>query len=200
MPVPEIGRQLARAAVEQIGVLEHLVIEIILGGEPQRARLDPHIDILADQNHLALGMGFLQMFDYADDLVIGLAACQTRGQLAADRLCLQKQASRSVAAVVCMQLDAVLDVVLGCAYDFVEKAARLPRIARDLRHTFLVIVELFESRHRNVDVVFLEAKQAGRIVHEHVGVEHKQLDVGRKARDYGSGFALGHVTPGERAG
>ena len=35
--VPEIGRQFAHAGVEQVGVLEHLVVEVILRLQPERA-------------------------------------------------------------------------------------------------------------------------------------------------------------------
>ncbi len=176
--VPEIRRQFARAGVQKIGVFEHLVVEIVLGREPQRTRLDAHVDVFADEDDLALGMRLLQVFHHADDLVVGLAAREPRRQLAADRLGLQEQPSRCVAAVVRAQLDAAFDVVLAAAHDFVEKAARLARVARDFRHAFLVAVEFLERGHRNVDIVFLEAEQAGRIVHQHVGVEHEELDAG----------------------
>jgi hypothetical protein len=68
--------------------------------------------------------------------------------------------------------------VLAAADDLVEKAARLARVARDFRHAFLVAVELLEGGHRDVNVVFLEAEQAGGIVHQHVGIKHEELDVG----------------------
>ena len=84
--VPEIGRQFARPGVEQIGVFEHLVVEIILGREPQGTRLDAHVDVLADEDDLALGVRFLQEFNDADDLVVRFAAGEPRRQLAGDRL------------------------------------------------------------------------------------------------------------------
>ncbi len=61
------------------------------------------------------------------------------------------------------------------AHQLVERARYLARIARDFRHAFLVVVELFQRHHRQIDVVFLEAEQRGRVVHQHVGVEHEQL-------------------------
>ena len=76
------------------------------------------------------------------------------------------------------QRDAFRDVVDRLADDFVEKAAGLARIARDFGHAFLVVVEFLQRRHRQIDVVLLEAEQAGRIVHQHVGVEHEQLGAG----------------------
>ena len=56
----------------------------------------------------------------------------------------------------------------------VEEAAHLARVARDFGHALLVVVELLERDHRQVDVVLLEAEQGRRVVHQHVGVEHEQ--------------------------
>ena len=56
----------------------------------------------------------------------------------------------------------------------VEVAAHLAGVARHLGHAALVPVELLERDHRQVDVVFLEAEQRRRVVHQHVGVEHEQ--------------------------
>src|SRR5207247_8865525 len=38
-----------------------------------------------------------------------------------------------------------------------------------------------ERKHRQVDVVLFEVEHARRIVHQHIGVEHKQLGSGRMA-------------------
>ena len=57
----------------------------------------------------------------------------------------------------------------------IERSAHLTRIARHFRHALLVVVELFQRHHRQIDVVFLEAEKAGRVVHEHVRVEHEKL-------------------------
>jgi hypothetical protein len=45
-----------------------------------------------------------------------------------------------------------------------------------------VAVELLERDHRQVDVVLVEAEQAHRVVHEHVGVEHEELGRAGAAR------------------
>jgi hypothetical protein len=57
----------------------------------------------------------------------------------------------------------------------VEVAADLARIARHLAHALLVVVQFLQRDHRQEDVVFLEAEQAHRVVHQHVGVQHEQL-------------------------
>jgi hypothetical protein len=43
--VPEIRREFAHSGVEEIGVLQYLVVEIVLRGEAERAGLDPHVDV-----------------------------------------------------------------------------------------------------------------------------------------------------------
>lgn len=60
------------------------------------------------------------------------------------------------------QRAAVGQAVLSAANDFFEVAARLAGVASDLGHAFLVVVQLFQRDHGQVDVVFLKAEQAGR--------------------------------------
>ncbi len=72
------GRQLAHAGVEQVGVLQHLVVEVVLGVEAQRARLDAHVDVFGHQDDLALRLLCLQVHHHADDLVVGLRGGQRR--------------------------------------------------------------------------------------------------------------------------
>src|SRR5271170_1610215 len=105
------------------------------------------------------------MLDHTDDLVVGLATGKSCGQFAVDRLCLQKQPPGRLSTITIFQFYAALNVVLANVYDFIEKAAGLSRIARDLRHTLLVSIELFEYRHWNVNIVLLEAEQASRVMH-----------------------------------
>jgi hypothetical protein len=59
--------------------------------------------------------------------------------------------------------------------DFIQKAGDLTRIARHLGHALLVVVQFLQRRHRQIDVVLLEAIQAGRIVQHDVGIEYEQL-------------------------
>ena len=73
MALPEVDGQLFHARKQELGVLEHLVVEIILCGDPERARLDPHVDVLADQGHLPLGVQVLQVHHHGEDLVVSLA-------------------------------------------------------------------------------------------------------------------------------
>ena len=72
--------------------------------------------------------------------------------------------------------DAVVDVVRGVA---LTSSSRKRLAWRALRATsdmpFLSLSSSSSIDHRQVDVVLLEAEQAGRVVHQHVGVEHEQL-------------------------
>ena len=38
-----------------------------------------------------------------------------------------------------------------------------------------MVVQLFQRDHRQVDIVFFEAEQRGRVMHQHVGVQHEQF-------------------------
>ena len=73
MPIPEIVGQGQYAGIKQVAVFQHLVIEIILGFESQRARFNAHVDVLADQDHRAIRLLFLQSDDHAENCVVGFA-------------------------------------------------------------------------------------------------------------------------------
>src|SRR5207302_9283983 len=79
------------AAIEEIGVLENLVVEVILGRDPDRMRLDAHVDILGYEDDAALRVQPLQVYHDRDDLVVGLAAGERWRQGGRDRLGLQEQ-------------------------------------------------------------------------------------------------------------
>ena len=147
--VPEILRQCADAGVEQVGVFKHLVVEIILGRQAQCAGLDAHVDVFRHQDDLTLLLRFLQVFDDADDLVVGLAAGQAGRQRAVDGFGLQEQLAFGRLVAVAGERYALGDVVLQRADDFVEVTAGLARVARDLRHAFFVAVQLLERGHRD---------------------------------------------------
>ena len=111
--VPEIARQLAHAGVEQVGVFEHLVVEIILGGEAQRARLDAHVDVLGHQDDLrALDAASCRCLTTPMIWLSALPLGSGAGRLAVDRLGLQEQPSGGGLVAVCCQRDAVVDVAL----------------------------------------------------------------------------------------
>src|SRR6185503_10987196 len=100
-------------------------------------RLDPHVDVLADQDDLALGLCLCEMAHDAEDLVVGLARGEGGWQLAAYRIGLQEQAASRLLRAVRGQLDARVDVVSRMTQQLVEKAARLAGVARHFGHALL---------------------------------------------------------------
>jgi hypothetical protein len=49
-----------------------------------------------------------------------------------------------------------------------------------LRDALLVPVELLEGHHGQKDIVLLKAKEAGWVVHEYIGIKHKELLLTRR--------------------
>ena len=80
-----------------------------------------------------------------------------------------------IARITARQLQAAIDVLFGGVADhFVQEARHLAHVAGCFRESLLVCIELLEHDHRQIDVVLLEAEYRSGIVHEHVGIEHKQ--------------------------
>ena len=78
MGVPEVGRQIARTGIEQVGVFQHLVVEVVFCEQAQCPRLDPHIDVFGHQNDRATGVFELQEEDDAQNLVVVFGGRQRR--------------------------------------------------------------------------------------------------------------------------
>jgi hypothetical protein len=72
MLVPEIRAQFAHAGVQEVAVFQNLVVEVVLRLQPERARLDAHVDVFGDEDHRTLGMLALQVDDDRQNLVVGL--------------------------------------------------------------------------------------------------------------------------------
>ena len=182
--VPEIGRQFAHPGVKQVGVFEHLVIEIVFGGQPQRARLDAHIDVFRHQNNLAFGVVLGQKQHHAQNLVIHFAGRHTQRDVAGDGLSLQIQAPGRGIVAEGLERDAFFDVIeLG--HHFIQKTTGLARVARHFGHAFFVQIKFFQCRNRHIHIVLFKTKQTGGVVHQHIGVKNKQL--GRSGRFTGHG-------------
>ena len=201
--VPEIGRQLAHAAIEKVGVLENLIVEVILGRDPDRMRLDAHVDVLGYEDDAALRMHTLQVYYDRDDLIVGLAAGERWRQRGRDRLGLQEQPAAGRASARGLERNTARDIAAADRHcggnQLVEVARSLARVARNFGDAFLVVVELLEREDWQVEIVLFEAIKAGGVVHQHVGIEHKELGKGGLA---GLGdlrgetkFALDHGPP-----
>ena len=67
-------------------------------------------------------------------------------------------------------------------------SSRKRLVWRALRATsdmpFLLLSSSSSVAIGDVDVVLLEAEQAGGIVHQHIGVEHEQLGIGAQAGNW----------------
>jgi len=170
--LPEVRRQLAHAAVQQLGVLEHLVVEVVLGGKADRVRLDAHVDVFRHQHDFALRILLLEVHRDAEDHVVGLLRGDRLGDLDIHGVRLQEERAAGFLAALGLQQETLLDVA-ALGDDLVQEAARLARVPRDLAHALLVVVELLERHHRQEHVVLLESEEARRIVHEHVRVQHE---------------------------
>ena len=91
--VPEVGRQFEDAGIEQVGVFQHLVVEVVLRLQPECSRLDAHVDVFRHQNDFALRVQALQVNHHGEDLVVGLGGGQPGRQIARDGLGLQEEAA-----------------------------------------------------------------------------------------------------------
>ena len=177
MALPEIARQLFGTGVEQVAVFQRLVVEIILRRQPQCARLDAHVDVFADQNHRHPCVRARQMHEHGKDVVVAFGGGQRSGQRLRDGVGLEKQRARRLPARCVMQRDARAHVgaTFNAADNGVQHPAGLTRIAGDFGQPFFVGIQLFERHHGDVQIVLFKAEQAGRVVHQHVGIEHKQF-------------------------
>ena len=183
MPLPcfsqKLGGKPLHAADQQIGIFDGLVAGIILRVHADDRRLDAQIDVLRHQRHPGAGEFLLQRQSIGENGVVGPVPRQARRQHRFEQLRLEEQptAGRTLAVIDRhrgRQRESAIDLLLRrIAHQLVEEAAHLAHVAGRLRQALFPGVELFEHGHRDVDVVLLEAKDRGRIVHEHVGVEHE---------------------------
>ena len=67
------------------------------------------------------------------------------------------------------------DFAFAMTQELIKVAGDLTGVARDITHAFFVAVELFERHHGQKDIVLFKLEQRHRVMHEHVGVEHKKL-------------------------
>ena len=71
------------------------------------------------------------------------------------------------------QRHAVLHTADAGLFDqLVEEAAHLAGIAARFGGALLAVVQLLDHLHGQVDIMFLEFEQRGRIVHQHVGIQY----------------------------
>ena len=174
--LPEVFRQLGGAGVEQAEIVQRAVVFVVLGHDAGDGGLDSQVDVLGNEHHRQVRRFFLQRQDRAKDGIVGndlskaLARVEVAGleaQLAGALLAAQLQ------AVGALQRNAVGQVVqAGFLHQLVEEAAHLAGVAARFGGALLAVVQLLDHLHGQVDVVLLEFEQRGRIVHQHVGIQH----------------------------
>ena len=96
--------------------------------------------------------------------------------MGADRLRLEEQPAGGEAARD-TSLRSIPERIPSGLADTISSIMRLclARVARDFGHALLVVVQFLQGHDRHVDVVLLEAVEARGVVHQHVGIEDKQL-------------------------
>ncbi|KFB73406.1 MAG: hypothetical protein AW09_001338 [Candidatus Accumulibacter phosphatis] len=140
-------------------------------------------------------MPALQIDDDRQNLVVDLDRWQSRRQLAGNCFGLQEKAAAGQFAGRSMKRDAQVDGPVQAVDDLVERARHLASVAGDFRQAFLVVVEFLQGHHRQEDVVLLEAVDAGRIVHQDIGVEDEKLSGRGGSSLLGTEFGVaGHVS------
>ena len=99
-----------------------------------------------------------QGFDHTQNLVIGLALGQARGQCEVKWLGLEEQAATHLDMACAIQLDTRSDVRPVGRHQGIQRTAGLAGIARHLGHAFFVAVEFFEHDHGQEHIVFFKAE------------------------------------------
>ena len=73
---PKVGRKYLDTGVEQIGIFQHLVIEVVLRIHTQCAGFDTHVDILADKDNFTVKLLFVQEHHDTQYRVVRFAVSQ----------------------------------------------------------------------------------------------------------------------------
>ena len=172
---PEIGGQGHGAGVQQVAVFQGFVVLVVVGGQTQSTGFDPHIDVFRHQHHFPFRVFLAQCGHDTENLVVCLALGQAGGQAVVQRQGLEHELALGFALPGAVEFKALGNVRTGCACQGIERAAGLAGVACHLGHAFFVAIELFKHDHGQEDVVLFEPEQAHGIVHQHIGVQHKQL-------------------------
>ena len=59
--------------------------------------------------------------------------------------------------------------------ELVQCPGDLTDVSCHVGHAAFVVVQFFQRDHRQVDVVFLETEEAGRVMHQDVGIQYEQF-------------------------
>ena len=165
----------AGAAVEVVDVLDADRL-VVLGGQRHRARLDPEVDVLRDQDHLPRRLALRERQGGVQDAVVVLLRAEQLDRVDPARL-LRDHQEPALARPV--DRDPVPQVAL--LGELVEVAHELPRVEVDDVVALLELVELLEHRQGHGHVVLLERGHGLEVVEDDRGVEDEDLP-GRRFR------------------
>ena len=183
MRLPEIVRQPAGAAEQQVEIVDHLVVGVILGSNTEYRRLDAQVDILGNQHDFVVRNFLLEGHDRAQDRVVVLVAGQGFRQLVVVGLGLEEQPAAAfeglVVGIEAVQPQAFVDHRVRLrGQQPIDEAVGLANVARNLGDADLCIVEFLEHLHGQEHMVLLEFEQGRGVVHQDVGIEHENSGIG----------------------
>jgi hypothetical protein len=140
--LPEVLRKRLHPGVEQVDIVEDLIVGVVLRRDPEHRRLDAQVDVLGDDDDLAIGPQRCRAWR-CPGCCCPTAAGQRGRQLQIEQLGLKEQPSggreRDAAAVGRDGADqkAGVDLVLvRPGHELVEKPADLAHVARHLGQPF----------------------------------------------------------------
>ena len=140
--------------------------------------LQTHVDVFGHQHHLAFGLTLLQVERRIDDAVVILLVGEYRFAFRQVVVGKNRQPSGTVLATPLSQPDPFGNLFgSGLAKHILQGTDRHPRFAADILLAILDVVELFQHRHRDDDVVFLKGVNGEGFVEQNIGVEDKQLAI-----------------------
>ena len=191
MPLPcfsqKFGGSCCTPLDEQVGILDGLVARVVLGLHADDRRLDPQIDVLGHQRDPGGREFLLQRQGVGENGVVRPMAGQAVRQHRFELLRLKEQPAGGRALAVVdrhrgrQREPRSICFLVASLHQLVEEAADLAHVAGRFGQALLAGVELLEHGHRDVDVVLFEAEDRGRIVHEHVRVEHENAPLAAAA-------------------
>jgi hypothetical protein len=163
-------------------------VPVLLREQPDRGRLDPQGEVLADQHHLASLVGVVG--GHREDPGIVVSQAEPRGQHPRIRVV---QLDVQEATGVVDRDRHVESAVAGP--DVIEEAQRLAGEESELGVVPLGL-QFGDDHHRHDDLVLGEVEQRVRIGQQHRGVDHVAAHAGcRAVVEVEAGCGLGHVGP-----
>jgi hypothetical protein len=171
----EVGDHVCRRVLDgSIAPLEgrqvgHVIGGVVLGHQANGLGLHAQIHVLADQNHLPVGVVLGVAVRRVEDCVVGLLASEHAGNV---RMEILLEADHDVAETG-TDGQAAVEQLVGA--QGVKRPHKLPRVKIEAPAPLLEAVQFLYHGDWNEDVVVLELVDAAAVVKNDVGVEYKDL-------------------------